>query len=57
MSCALSAGVLVGSSGTFTSTRPGRLRSTSMRSGREEASSHSTRPRLPLSDISCAIIE
>ena len=57
MSCALSAGVLVGSSGTFTSTRPGRLRSTSMRSGREEASSHNTRPRLPLSDISCAIIE
>ena len=46
-----------GNSGTFTSTRPGRFKSTSIKSGRDDARIHSTRPRFELSDISCAIIE
>ena len=54
---ALSLFVVVGSSGTFTSIRPGRLRSTSIRSGREVARIQTTRPRFDASLISCAIIE
>ena len=52
-----SAGVVVGKSGIFTSTRPGRFNSTSIKSGQLEASTQSKCPRLSESDISFAIIE
>ena len=41
-----SLGVAVGKMGIFTSTRPGRFRSTSIKSGRLEASTQMIRPRM-----------
>lgn len=52
-----SCGLSDGKSGILTSTRPGRLRSTSMRSGRLEARTQRILPRLRVFDISLAIME
>ena len=46
MSAKPSSGVVVGKMGILTSTRPGRLRSTSIRSGRLDARTQTNFPRL-----------
>ncbi len=52
-----SCGLRDGKRGILTSTLPGRLRSTSMRSGRLDARTQRILPRLRVFDISFAIME